>query len=145
MSHTIATLSRNGTVKFGQIAPIYIYALTDPDGVPRYVGKSADLIQRFARHLSTGAEPAIRAWVSELRQIGELPRLITLFRVPDGECPFQEEASIIRMLRATGTPLLNKLPRKRGRELPGDGIKRCTVCNATGHNRQTCPKRRPRS
>jgi hypothetical protein len=84
----------------------YIYALTDPDGTPRYVGQSNNPKSRLASHLSSSASPAVKRWVESLREAGELPRLTILYRVPRSEKAGEAEKLFIGLL-GTVNPLLN--------------------------------------
>src|SRR5690606_26666241 len=96
----------------------YIYALTDPDGMPRYVGQSVDPQARLASHLSRHASVAVRQWVDSLRTRGEQPRLTVLYKVSDGESPSDLEKQFIRLLGSAGK-LINFRPGKDSDVLPG--------------------------
>jgi ribosomal protein S16 len=117
MNSTIATPGTNDTVKSGQIAPIYIYALTDPDGTPRYVGQSNNPHARLSNHTSQFAAPAVRDWVTKLREQGQKPGLCLLYRVTETESAEEAEKRFIRELGTVGN-LLNFRPGKREGVVP---------------------------
>ena len=80
---------------------VYIYALTEPDGTPRYVGQTADVARRLAEHKRDSASAPVRRWTRSLAARGLEPGLRVLHRVSMGECPFRCERRYIRDLRAT--------------------------------------------
>ena len=86
--------------------PVYIYALTDPDGTVRYVGKSSNPRGRIASHRARSGARPLRAWFASLALRGEVPRLVTLHTVPPGEDAAPWEVHYIREHRKSGR-LLN--------------------------------------
>lgn len=45
---------------------VVVYALTDPDGTPRYVGRTAEIARRFEYHRAGGSSQRVQAWFGEL-------------------------------------------------------------------------------
>lgn len=80
-------MSTVGILGWPDIRPVsvFIYALTDPDGAVRYVGKSANPRKRLSSHRHHTASAPVRAWISELRKLDEFPRMKILKEIPPGE------------------------------------------------------------
>ena len=62
---------------------VYIYALNEPGGGPRYVGQCLDPVKRLKDHWVSRAKkvhynPALRDWLASL---GEVPEMIILQQV----------------------------------------------------------------
>lgn len=95
----------------------YIYALTDPDGTPRYVGRSSSPRRRLVQHLSEFAVKAVREWVAELQARGEKPQFCLLYRVDQDGSDEDVERRYIRQLGTVGD-LLNFRPGKCEGVLP---------------------------
>lgn len=55
------------------VTPIYIYALFDAEGRPRYVGQSYDPHGRYREHVSERARPAVKEWVDSLIRNYDIP------------------------------------------------------------------------
>lgn len=87
-----------------------IYALCEPNGAPRYVGKSVWPHQRFGNHLSRARRqrhtPRVTDWVRELLDAGQRPQLRFLEVVPEADA-LKAERRWIDELRRDGRKLLN--------------------------------------
>lgn len=57
---------------------VCIYALCDPDGCVRYVGKATEPARRFRQHLNDKTESRRGRWIRNLLAGGERPRLLML-------------------------------------------------------------------
>jgi len=91
----------------------YIYALTDPSGNVRYVGKTRDPSGRLLNHQRTAQRGVRTAPVYRwLRELHEPPALVILQRVPAAEANAREVEWILRMraIASPATPLLNVKP-----------------------------------
>lgn len=93
------------------MTPVYIYALTDAAGVPRYVGQSVDPWNRKTNHCSRHAAQSVVEWISGLRERGEEPTLVVLYKVQPDEDPDERERYFIRLLSTTAE-LLNWRPQR---------------------------------
>lgn len=95
-------------------ADVYIYALTDDRGIPRYVGQSVDPWKRRTNHVSRHAAAAVLEWIENLASVGKQPTLIVLYKVQPDEDAGECERRFIRLL-ATTSELLNWRPGARVR------------------------------
>lgn len=87
----------------------YVYALIDPRNAKvRYIGSTSNPIGRLSWHLRSPLNAEMRAWFSDLKDSGLLPRLITLAEI-DGPHPafVLESIYIYEYQQHTGN-LLNK-------------------------------------
>lgn len=86
----------------------YIYALVDPrDNAIRYVGKTVDIKNRLAQHMSDGSgSKEKREWVESLRSISLFPEVRILAVVNSDNC-FTEEKSWIKKMIDDGCDLVN--------------------------------------
>jgi len=86
----------------------WIYFLSGPDGVVRYVGKAVETKGRYAEHLrnaSLRSRRPSRLWIAKLLRDGHRPTM-TLIEFCRGDgCG--EEMHHVRLARADGLPLLN--------------------------------------
>lgn len=110
--------------------PAYVYALTDPDGTVRYVGKSTNPGGRIACHASAGGSAVgVRSWIRALRASGREPGLVILAEVPPGESAFAWENRFIREHEGSGKLLNVHLP-----DGSNSGPRmRCSICGERGH------------
>lgn len=112
------------------LGPENIYALTDPDGAIRYVGKSTNPRGRIACHASHGGSAVgVRNWIRALRAAGNEPGLVILAEVPAGESAFAWEDRFIREHMGSGRLLNVHLPGDRN---PGSRMC-CSACGERGH------------
>lgn len=86
--------------------PVSIYALTDPDGRVRYVGRSVSPEARFEHHRTNG-NASVRAWFAELAADGLAPKLVILATVPVGSDSALAERDMIARHEAAEGSLLN--------------------------------------
>lgn len=86
----------------------FIYALCEPAGKIRYVGKADAPVTRFKRHLSGSlkANTYLGRWLRVLDALGEKPVLEILDEVPKTQWQFWER-EYIRVFRAIGMSLVN--------------------------------------
>jgi len=108
---------------------VFVYGLAGPDGVVRYVGRSARPWQRFSDHLNSNAKPEIKAWVRELAAAGQEPQLLVLHIVYPGEDAAPAELIHIQLHESTGR-LFNCVGTKSHR--------RCRYCRSDAHDGATC-------
>lgn len=101
---------RRANLSTEQAGSVYIYALTEPDGTPRYVGQTVDIARRFAEHKRGSTSAPVRNWVKRLAARGLEPGLEILHRAQDDECPCRCERRYIRALRATVLNSDRKMP-----------------------------------
>lgn len=107
--------------------PIFIYALCEPTGEVRYVGKTVDPTERLRQHLGCNRNRYKRAWLSKLVSAGEKPVLKVLAKVP-AENSFAEERRWMQIFIEQGADLLNhQLGGKRVGERPRGFPKRFSV------------------
>jgi hypothetical protein len=78
---------------------VSIYVLADPDGTPRYVGRSMHMKARLACHLGGGSARRVSDWVECLQNQGLEPRVIILEVCPAREGRRKETRYIRRFLR----------------------------------------------
>lgn len=91
----------------------FVYYLLDPtSGVRRWVGVTSDPDMRLAAHIhqsrkrhSSTASPLLNEWIKSLKAP---PLLDTCCIVEDRQEAERIEAHLIKTLRASGTPLLNR-------------------------------------
>lgn len=85
-----------------------IYALSEPTGAIRYIGKTLNLKRRFNRHLNdarNGARPWVYNWLRNLLKQGFKPVVIVLEECNgDG---YEEEKYHIKLARKDGLKLTN--------------------------------------
>lgn len=86
--------------------PVCIYALTDPDGSVRYIGKSVNPTKRLSSHMSRSAASPVYRWASFLRSHGLRPGLRILHVVPPGQDADAWETWFLREYRLVAN-LLN--------------------------------------
>lgn len=92
--------------------PVTIYALVDPrNDVPRYVGQTQDPSARRQNHRSKPVNQRVRAWLSELQQLGLEPRF-DVIRVVDQPDADNAEYEAMQAYRRT---VLNIGPAGTGR------------------------------
>lgn len=84
---------------------IAIYALCDGAGI-RYIGRTCDVRQRYAKHLSERTSSPKCQWIVELLSRGERPALRILEEVPAHDAD-RAELRWIRRLHRRGFRLLN--------------------------------------
>lgn len=89
----------------------YIYALKDPEGEIRYIGKSANPPARLRSHLSRARSGETKHhaanWIRSLLNRGESPKIEIIFTVPEGEPWEPYEIRMISEFRAEGHRLTN--------------------------------------
>jgi hypothetical protein len=97
-------------------APVYIYALLDPDTLEcRYIGKSIRPVERVKDHMNDAGACHRVHWIQSLKSRGLVPDMVILERV-SGEWPWQEsERFWIAYGRSLGWPLTNNT-------VGGDGV-----------------------
>jgi hypothetical protein len=83
-----------------------IYALTDPDGSIRYIGKANSARARLKGHLHDARRRStpVYAWIRKLAEQGQSPGFIVLETCPDWQ---EAERRLIALYRANGCRLLN--------------------------------------
>jgi hypothetical protein len=90
-----------------------IYALTDADGVVRYVGKSADAAKRYKQHLTEAAwrKQPVHVWLTGLAAAGERPGLVIIetgngdWRVRERHWIAQHKATALNLSRGGNEPV----------------------------------------
>jgi hypothetical protein len=92
----------------------YVYRLSDPrTGLVRYVGFCSNPRNTAARHRSLTAnaksQPALKAWIAELRALGLKPEFLVLQKVPYGLGHNIETAYIRSFHESVPGQLLNKV------------------------------------
>ena len=88
---------------------VYIYALEFPFGNIRYVGKSKNPNRRFKRHIQDARKYSKShklAWIRSLLNIGKLPFLYIIDKVPENEWEYWEQY-YIRECELIGFKLTN--------------------------------------
>lgn len=91
----------------------YIYALTDPNGVVRYVGKSDAPMFRYRRHLEDASDTHKARWIRALASVGAKPTLHILQVVAFEQWQEAERRWIAR-LTAEGAILTNSTEGGKG-------------------------------
>lgn len=90
---------------------VYIYALTEPDGVTvRYVGQTVNLVERYKKHLrvNSGQQNIHRVnWIRSVLNRGEKPLMIELEAVPPCGAWEEREKYWIAYYRELGFDLTN--------------------------------------
>ena len=97
---------------------VYIYALEFPFGNIRYVGKSKNPNRRFKRHIQDARKYSKShklAWIRSLLNIGKLPFLYIIDKVPENEWEYWEQYYIreceligFRTIEKHSNAMLNK-------------------------------------
>lgn len=104
----------------------YIYALTEPDGTIRYIGRSTNPQRRLRGHMRSKALPEVHAWLRALLDSGQRPGLLILETIEnDISASFKEMAHV-----GAHRGLLNI----RGNGRPGH----CRFCGSTEHMGPRC-------
>jgi len=86
----------------------FIYALIDPKLiVPRYVGKTFNLRERFQEHMRIRRRTHRDNWIRKLKSVGLAPMMQILAILPPDEKWQDVEQEYIRRFRAAGYPLVN--------------------------------------
>ena len=109
--------------------PVFIYALTEPGGAVRYVGKSANPRGRLASHAHETGAPDVRDWLRALRADGLDVSIVVLHEVPPGVDAAPIERGFIEAYAATGSLLNVQGTKRRGG---------CRFCRGRDHNGQNC-------
>lgn len=84
----------------------YIYALLEPAGNVRYVGKSDIPYRRFERHLCDQADTRKARWVRSLLRRGDQPRLL-IIEAARRDCWQERERYWIAQFKSVGADLTN--------------------------------------
>lgn len=84
---------------------VAIYALSDRDGVVRYIGKSTNPDARLHQHVSAKNDLPVSRWVQKLRENGRRPQMRIIEWVGEDEWPQSEREWIA--FYSTINPLLN--------------------------------------
>jgi predicted GIY-YIG superfamily endonuclease len=115
---------------------VFIYALKDPNGHIRYVGKTINPRQRMIRHLSTWGNTTHKGfWIRKLLQEGLKPTMVILERVTNEKWR-QAETRWIRRLRRAGFDLTNSTEGGDGAGRPRTPDERQRISKAlTGRQR----------
>jgi hypothetical protein len=104
--------------------PVFIYALTEPSGEIRYVGRSENPLSRLYSHLGKGTAPAIRWWIARLAQLDNRPGLLILHEVDPGTDAAPFELYFIKLHNRAGRLLNVSGTVHRGH---------CRFCGSTEH------------
>lgn len=101
-----------------------VYALSDPDGTPRYVGQTTRLVDRLARHWANRLHPeklGNRRYAEWITSLDEKP-VVTVLEVVSHEERLNAEARWIQQFLSQGHDLVNI--HHRSGSLPVVGEKR---------------------
>jgi group I intron endonuclease len=104
---------------------VYIYALEYPFGNIRYVGKSKNPNRRFKRHIQDAQKYSSShklAWIRSLLNIGKIPCLYIIDKVPENEWEFWEQY-YIRECEIIGFKLTNGTRGGDGNHNPSNEVR----------------------
>jgi hypothetical protein len=101
----------------------WVYALVDPAGEVRYVGKGRDPIKRLRDHLRDRRKSHKASWIASLRAAGQRPAVLLLRACASDREAYAREKELIAAFRDRGAVLTNMTAGGEGLTNPSPAVR----------------------